>query len=243
MKPSNDTNSLGQPIGQPVPGWRTPPRPARATMTGRHCRLEPLSVERHARQLYEANSSDQDGRMWTYLPYGPFAGFDEYCRWLEPASRSDDPLYFAIIDLRTQTATGVASYLRIDPGSGSIEVGHIALSPALQRTTAFTEAMFLMMRWAFSCGYRRYEWKCNALNQASRRAALRLGLSYEGVFRQSGIVKGRNRDTAWYAAIDAEWPALEQSFVRWLDPGNFDASGRQRISLAALTDPLLVARG
>jgi RimJ/RimL family protein N-acetyltransferase len=181
--------------------------------------------------------------MWTYLPYGPFIDVDEYRRWLDPASRSDDPLFFAIIDTLTEMASGVASYLRIDPSNGSIEVGHIALSPRLQRTTTVTEAMYLMMRWAFTAGYRRYEWKCNALNQPSRRAAARLGLSYEGVFRRSGIVKGRNRDTAWYAATDAEWPALQDAFTRWLDPDNFAPTGRQRISLATLTDPILVARG
>ena len=181
--------------------------------------------------------------MWTYLPYGPFTCFDECCRWLEPASRSDDPIFFAIVDALTGTASGVASYLRIDPANGSIEVGHIALSPRLQRSTPVTEAMFLMMRWAFASGYRRYEWKCNALNQTSRRAAMRLGLSYEGVFRQAAVVKGRNRDTAWYAATDLEWPALQDAFTRWLDPGNFDASGLQRVSLAILTEPILVARG
>jgi len=136
----------------------------------------------------------------------------------------------------------VASYLRIDPPSGSIEVGHIALSPSLQRTVAATEAMFLMMDWAFSTGYRRYEWKCDALNSPSRRAAQRLGLSYEGVFRQATIVKGRNRDTAWYAATDRDWPALRKVFAQWLDPANFDGD-RQRTALSALTRPLLLATG
>lgn len=243
MKPNSETNQLGQPIGQPVVDWHIPQRPSRAPMLGQHCRLEPLSSERHAVDLHQANSADRDGRMWTYLPYGPFTSLDDYRRWLDPASRSDDPLFFAIIDARTEIASGVASYLRIDPPSGSIEVGHIALSPGMQCSTAATEAMFLMMHWAFSAGYRRYEWKCNALNQPSRRAAMRLGLSYEGVFRQSGVVKGRNRDTAWYAATDAEWPALEEAFKRWFDPSNFDATGRQRISLATLTASILVARG
>src|SRR5262249_42598244 len=135
---------------------------------------------------------------------------------------STDPVFLAIVDAATGLAAGVASYLRIDPPNGSIEVGHIALSPRLQRTPAATESMYLMMNWAFSAGYRRYEWKCNALNEASRRAAMRLGLSYEGVFRQAAVVKGRNRDTAWYATIDSEWPALKQAFERWLDPANFD---------------------
>jgi RimJ/RimL family protein N-acetyltransferase len=243
MKPNSESNHLGLPIGRPVVGWHVPPRPSRVPMVGRHCRLEPLSPQRHAADLCQSNEADRDGRMWTYLPYGPFADNDEYRRWLEQASRSDDPLFFAIIDTRTGIASGVASYLRIDPDNGSIEVGHIALSPRLQRSIVATEAMFLMMRWAFAAGYRRYEWKCNSLNLPSRRAAARLGFSFEGVFRQSGIVKGRNRDTAWYAAIDVEWPALEAAFTRWLDPSNFDETGKQRVSLATLTDAILVARG
>ena len=180
--------------------------------------------------------------MWLYMPYGPFATAEAYRAWVEDVAGRPDPFFYAIVD-KVRGPLGVASYLRIDPPAGSIEVGHIALSPALQRTAAATEAMFLMMAWAFRAGYRRYEWKCNALNRASRDAALRLGLSYEGVFRQAAVVKGRNRDTAWYAAIDAEWPALEAAFERWLDPANFDAEGRQRSSLGLLTRPVLVATG
>jgi RimJ/RimL family protein N-acetyltransferase len=154
----------------------------------------------------------------------------------------DDPVFFAIHGLQTGRWAGVASYLRITPEAGSIEVGHINLSPELQRTRAATEAMYLMMGRAFEAGYRRYEWKCNALNLGSRRAAQRLGLSYEGVFRQAAVIKGRNRDTAWFAAIDGEWPALKAAFETWLDPANFDDSGRQRRSLAVLTAPTLAAR-
>jgi RimJ/RimL family protein N-acetyltransferase len=155
----------------------------------------------------------------------------------------DDPQFHAIVDRATGQAVGVASYLRIDPAAGSIEVGHINYSPLLQRTVAATETMYLMMRRAFELGYRRYEWKCNALNAPSRGAAQRLGFSYEGVFRQARVDKGRNRDTAWYAMIDTEWPALDQAFRRWLDPANFDEQGRQRTSLSELTAPVLVARG
>jgi RimJ/RimL family protein N-acetyltransferase len=154
----------------------------------------------------------------------------------------DDPVFFAIRDLSTGSWSGVASYLRITPEAGTIEVGHINLSPELQRTRAATEAMLLMMARAFETGYRRYEWKCNALNLGSRRAAERLGFSYEGIFRQATVIKGRNRDTAWFAAIDAEWPALKAAFARWLDPSNFDDEGRQRRSLSELTAPILVAR-
>jgi RimJ/RimL family protein N-acetyltransferase len=240
---THDVNPLGQPVGPPVPGWTAPPRPARMPMTGRYCRLEPAEAGRHAADLYQANALDAEGRMWTYLPYGPFVSLEAYRAWLESVCAGDDPLFFAIVDLASGTASGLASYLRIDSAGGSIEVGHLAYSPRLQRTPAATEAMFLMMRSAFGAGYRRYEWKCNALNAPSRRAALRLGFSYEGLFRQAGIVKGRNRDTAWYAAIDAEWPALEQAYRTWLAPENFDAAGRQRVSLSALTAPIIATRG
>jgi RimJ/RimL family protein N-acetyltransferase len=236
-------NHLGQPIGEPLPGWAPPPRPPREPMAGRHCRVEPLDPARHGPELFAANGADADGRMWSYLAYGPFATLDEYMAWLQPAASGDDPLFHAVVDLRTGRAAGVASYLRIDPPAGSIEVGHLAFAPALQRTPAATEAMYLMMERAFALGYRRYEWKCNALNQPSRAAALRLGLSFEGLFRQATVVKGRNRDTAWYAAIDREWPALRQAFAQWLDPANFDADGRQRVSLSALTRPLLHRQG
>jgi len=238
-----ELNELGQPVGRRVPNWRPPKRPDQVVLRGRYCRLEPVSAARDAMALHAANGADREGRMWTYMPYGPFADLDAYSRWAEAAERSTDPVYLAIAGTSTGGAAGVASYLRIDPPNGSIEVGHIALSPRLQQTAAATEAMYLMMDWAFSAGYRRYEWKCNALNAPSRRAAMRLGLSYEGVFRQAAVVKSRNRDTAWYAAVDFEWPALKAAFERWLDPGNFDGAGRQRVSLSSLTEPLLVARG
>jgi RimJ/RimL family protein N-acetyltransferase len=152
-------------------------------------------------------------------------------------------LFYAITDKKTNKAVGVASYKRIDPRNGSIEVGHLAYSPLLQRTPASTEAMYLMMGGAFSLGYRRYEWNCNALNAPSRAAAQRLGLSFEGVFRQAVIFKGRDRDTAWYAAIDTEWPALRDAFLRWFSPDNFDEQGKQKIRLSALTGSILNQRG
>jgi len=193
--------------------------------------------------LYHANALDAEGRNWTYLPYGPFDSLDSYRLWLEGFCCGKDPHFYAIIDLATGEAAGVASYLRIDPNSGSIEVGGINYSPLLQRKPAATEAMYLMMAHAFELGYRRCEWKCNALNAPSRAAAQRLGLSYEGVFRQAVVVKGRNRDTAWYAAIDQEWPALKAAFEQWLNPDNFDELGRQRVPLSALTAPVLKQRG
>lgn len=152
-------------------------------------------------------------------------------------------MFFAVVDVATSKAVGVASYLNIDPTSGSVEVGHIHYSPLLQGSAAGTEAMFLLMQLAFELGYRRYEWKCHALNAASRRAAQRLGLSFEGVFRQAKVIKGRNRDTAWYAAIDAEWPQLKEAFQRWLDPANFDAEGQQRSRLSDLTAPVVQRQG
>jgi len=240
---SQEMIELGQPVGFAVHDWRVPDPPSRQPMVGRTCRLEVLDPERHARDLYEANTQDRDNRIWLYLGYGPFESLDGYRNWVDGVSGASDPLFHAVIDTATDKAVGVASYLRITPASGTIEVGHINYSPHLQRTPAATEAMYLMMKRAFEGGYRRYEWKCDALNARSRAAARRLGLSYEGVFRQAMVYKGRNRDTAWYAAIDSEWPALERAFTRWLDPSNFDAEGRQRERLADLTLPILKARG
>jgi RimJ/RimL family protein N-acetyltransferase len=236
-------NALGQPVGQPLPGWRPPPVPPRAPIAGRYCRLEPLDPARHAEALYAANADDRDGRNWTYLPYGPFQSFADYRAWVEQASSGADPLFFAILPTGDGRAAGVASYLRITPAGGAIEVGHIHYAERLKRSPAATEAMYLLMRTAFALGYRRYEWKCDALNAPSRAAAQRLGLSFEGVFRQATVYKGRNRDTAWYAAIDREWPALDAAFSRWLDPANFGADGRQRTRLADVTGPLLRRRG
>lgn len=226
--------SSDQPTGFPLPDWTPRPPPPRTPVEGRFARVEPLDAARHAADLFAANSAD-DGRMWTYMGYGPFASPTDYRAWAEVLAKSDDPLFHAIVDLSTRRALGVASYLRIEPAVGVIEVGHIALSPALQRTAAATEAMWLMMRRVFDeLGYRRYEWKCDALNAPSRRAAARLGFTYEGTFRQATIYKGRNRDTAWFSVIDKEWPAIDAAFRAWLDPSNFDASGRQQRSLGDL---------
>ena len=226
-------------IGAPVPGWQPPGRPEGELLTGAYARLQPLSADLHAAELYRANAVSD--AIWEYLPYGPFASAAAYQSWIGEVTAADDPRFYAVMNLDSGAWEGVASYLRIAPDAGSIEVGHINFSPALQRTRAATEAMFLMMGWAFTAGYRRYEWKCNARNLASRRAAQRLGLSYEGVFRQAAVVKGRNRDTAWFAAIDADWPVLKEAFTAWLDPANFDAEGRQRAHLGELTRRVRVA--
>ncbi|RNC82989.1 MAG: N-acetyltransferase [Phycisphaera sp.] len=236
-------NELGQPIGFPIDGWTTPPRPDRQTIQGERCSLEPLNSDSHASELYEANSVDSEGRNWTYLAYGPFGTEDEYRRWIDASSASADPLFFAVIDNETGSAVGVASYLAIHPSSGSIEVGHINFSPRLQRTPAATEAMYLMMEAAFALGYRRYEWRCDARNERSRMAAQRLGFSFEGIFRQATVYKGRNRDTAWYSVVDLEWPALQEAFKQWLDPANFSADGKQTLRLSELTRPILKSIG
>ena len=212
-------------------------------MQGRFCRVEPLDPQVHAESLFAANALDIEGRMWTYLSYGPFDAFEGYRAWMDRSCLGGDPLFHAIVDRKTNRAVGLASYLRIDPRSGSIEVGHLGYSPLLRRTPAATEAMVLMMERAFGLGYRRYEWKCDALNAPSRAAAQRLGLSFEGVFRRAAVFKGRNRDTAWYAAIDAEWPALRDAFLRWLSPDNFDEEGKQKTRLSELTGPILKRRG
>lgn len=203
-------------------------------MEGRYCRVVPLAIGPHAMELDEANRADGEGRMWTYMPYGPFANLEEYRAWVTKVSQGDDPLFYAVLDGKTGRAAGVASYLRIDPSNGVIEVGHIAYSPGLQRTPAATETMFLMMQHIFTLGYRRYEWKCDALNEPSRRATERLGFTFEGIFRQAVIYKGRSRDTAWYSILDRDWPALQSAFLRWLDPVNFDSDGRQKSSLRDL---------
>ena len=226
-------NHLGQPIGFPLTGWTARRRPPRSAMNGRFCRVEPLDPDRHAAALHAANVQDTAGANWTYLAYGPFERLDDYRAWMANNCLGDDPLFHAVIDRTTGRAIGVASYLRIDPPAGVIEVGHINYAPPLQRTAASTEAMYLMMRRVFDeLGYRRYEWKCDALNAPSRAAAQRLGFRFEGIFRQATVYKNRNRDTAWYSIVDSEWPALKAAFERWLSPENFDASGRQRQSLA-----------
>jgi RimJ/RimL family protein N-acetyltransferase len=189
----------------------------------------------HARQLYEAGKLDPDGRNWTYLSCGPFASFEDFRLWVQAQAARKDLLMYAIVDAASGMAVGVAAYLRIDPENGVIEIGHLNFSPLLQKTVAATEAIYLMIENAFGMGYRRCEWKCNALNEVSRRAALRFGFLFEGVFRQLVVVKGRSRDTAWFSIINGEWPALKAAFEQWLAPANFDEQGRQKLALSSLT--------
>lgn len=239
MTEADRINELGQPIGFQIGNWQPPGRPARRPITGHFCSLEPLSAAAHSQQLFDANSKDRTGRLWTYMPYGPFEREDEYRTWVQAQALKEDPVFFAIVDHRARQATGVASFLRIHPQDGSIEVGHINFSPLLQKTAAATEAMYLMMAYVFDdLGYRRYEWKCDALNASSRRAAERLGFLYEGVFRQATVYKGRNRDTAWYAITDRDWTALKPRFEAWLRPDNFTSDGTQRTPLQARRSPV-----
>ncbi|WP_425089885.1 GNAT family N-acetyltransferase [Stappia sp.] len=232
---SVSTNHLGQPIGFPLPDWSPRPHPPRTAMEGRVCRVEPFDLTRHAGDLHAAYSQDREGRVWTYMGYGPFADEAAYRRFAEATCCGDDPLFHAVVDSVSGRALGVASFLRIDPANGVLEVGHINFAPALQKSALASEAMYLMMRRVFDeLGYRRYEWKCDALNAGSMRAARRLGFTYEGTFRQAMIYKGRNRDTAWFSVTDAEWPTLKRAFEAWLAPANFDADGRQRRSLEEL---------
>jgi RimJ/RimL family protein N-acetyltransferase len=230
------TNSLGQPVGADLPGWTPRPLPPETPMTGCFCRLEMLDPDRHAADLFAAYALDPDDRHWTYLPYGPFPDFPTYLAYVRERTSRKDPLQHAIVDLATGKAVGVCAFMRMDPANGIIEIGQIRFSSLLQRRPAATEAMYLMMRHVFELGYRRYEWKCDALNAPSRRAAQRLGFSYEGLFRQALVTKGRNRDTAWYSLLDWEWPDRQAAFVRWLSKENFDAQGRQRLPLVDIRE-------
>ena len=223
-------DAFGKPVGFPVEGWTQRERPPRTPMIGRLCRVEPLDIDRHAAELFEANGDDAEGRNWTYLSAHAPRDLESYRTWLE--GFGDDPMLHVVIDARTNKAVGVAALMRIDPANGVIEVGHINYSPRLQRTAASTEALYLMMRRVFDeLGYRRFEWKCDALNAPSRAAAERLGFQFEGVFRQALVYKNRNRDTAWFSILDREWPALKAEFERWLHPDNFDEAGKQRTPL------------
>jgi RimJ/RimL family protein N-acetyltransferase len=223
--------ATGQPVGLPVDD--TPaPRPGPVTLEGRYGRVARLDA-RHAGKLWKAVAEHDD--IWTYMSgYGPFADAAAFSQWLDGRVKLDDPYSYAIID-SSGRAVGIATLMEIRPAMRSIEVGHIVYSPALQRTPLGTEAQYLLARYVFdTLGYRRYEWKCNALNAPSRRAALRYGFVFEGILRQHTIAKRRNRDTAYFSMLDAEWPARKAAFERWLAADNFDAAGKQRVSLSEL---------
>jgi RimJ/RimL family protein N-acetyltransferase len=227
-------SEMAYPIGpevDPAPAKR----PQRWTLQGRLVTLTPLDPVAHGDALYEATRGEAGDKLWRYLFEGPFPTRAELDVHLQRAATSEDPLFFAILDRASGEALGYASYLRIDPTHRTIEVGSILYTPRLQRTPLATEAMYLMARHIFEdLGYRRYEWKCNALNAPSRKAALRFGFTFEGIFRQHMIIKGRSRDTAWFSMLDSEWPVRKANFERWLDPSNFGPDGQQRLSLSAL---------
>jgi RimJ/RimL family protein N-acetyltransferase len=216
-------------------GWTPARRPAREVLRGSRVDLEPLD-RRHAAELFAASHGEgADPRLWDHLPYGPFAGPEQLAGWVQDRAASEDPLFLAVVDRATGRAAGVVSFLRAEPAHGCIEIGHIWFGAALQRTPQATEAIWLLARHAFDAlGNRRLEWKCDAANERSRRAAVRFGFTFEGIFRKHMVVKGRNRDTAWFALLDDEWPDAARAFEAWLDPSNFDAAGRQRRSLAEL---------
>jgi RimJ/RimL family protein N-acetyltransferase len=209
--------------------------PERIVLRGRVVSLVPLDAEAHGEELYRGSNGDEvRDRLWDYLFDGPYADLASFTANLKLKAASTDMVFYAIVDNESGVPVGYASYLRIEPAHRVIEVGNILFTPALQRTVGATEAMYLMARYVFDeLGYRRYEWKCNALNAPSRVAARRLGFSFEGIFRQHMIIKGRNRDTAWFSMLDSEWPARKAAFERWLEPRNFDEQGRQRERLGA----------
>lgn len=233
------TQAPAPPIGPAMPDWTPRPRPPRTPMAGRTCRVEPLDLARHADDLFHANAADATGRNWTYLSDERPPDRDSWRAWLARHAAGDDPLVHAVVDAAAGRAAGIASYMRIDPANGVIEIGHINFAPRLQRTVAASEALILMIRRAFDeLGYRRVEWKCDSLNAPSRAAALRLGFRYEGTFRQAAVYKHRNRDTAWFAIIDADWPALRDVYAQWLERTNFGATGYNRTRLSDLTAAL-----
>jgi RimJ/RimL family protein N-acetyltransferase len=228
-------NQYGQPVGPAVQSWSARQRPPKTNMTGRYCRLEPVSTARHEAELFAAYMEAPDDRDWTYLFHERPTRREEFHAYLAKLQSSEDPLHFAIVDGLTGKAVGTAALMRIDPAHGCIEVGSITFSPLLKKTPAATESMYLLMRRVFDeLGYRRYEWKCDSLNAPSRSAAERYGFTFEGIFRKAIIYKGRSRDTAWYSITYEEWPRVRAAFEAWLDPTNFDEQGWQRRRLSDL---------
>lgn len=226
-------NRYSQPIGPTLPDWTPRPRPPRTPMVGRYARLEPVSVSRHATDLFSAYMQAPDGRDWTYLSAERPETEPDFRAYLTKLEASEDPFHHTILDVASGHALGTAALMRIEPAHGVMEVGFITFSPALKRTRIATEAMYLMMKRAFDeLGYRRYEWKCVSLNAPSQVAARRYGFTFEGIFRKAIVYKGRSRDTAWFSITDDEWPPIKAAFESWLDPNNFDATGQQRRPLA-----------
>jgi RimJ/RimL family protein N-acetyltransferase len=225
----NFFNEYDQPLGNAVTDWQPRETPDRLqSLKGRFCLLEPLDIKKHSEILHEAFWLENSSASWTYLPYGPFETLEALQAWMKKIIAEQDTLLYAIVDVKTQRPIGLCGYLRINPDHGVIEVGHLHFSSLLKKTPLATEAMYLMMHYALEkLKYRRYEWKCNSLNEASKKAALRLGFQFEGIFRQSNVFKGYNRDTAWFSIIDKEWLQLKLRFERWLHADNFDSHDKQ----------------
>lgn len=227
----NQFNQFGQPVGDELIDWQPRPHPERVELNGRYCTLTPLRPE-HAAALFAAYQLAEDTRSWTWLLREPDANVEAFTEWVESVCALSDPIHFAVIDNQTQAPVGTLALMRIDPKNGVVEVGHVHFSPLLSRTPMSTEAQYLLMRYVFEVlGYRRVEWKCNSLNEPSRRAALRLGFQYEGRFRQALVTKGHNRDTDWFSIIDKEWETRDRAFQNWLAADNFSADGKQIKSL------------
>jgi len=228
-------NQFGQVLGHPIENWTPCQVPAKGIIQGCYCILEPIEIDKHAVKLFDVFSIDNQGESWTYLPYGPFDTFNEFKDWLARTMSQNDTHLYAILDVKTQEPIGISGYLRINPEHGVIEIGHLHFSKLLKQTPLATEAIYLMLKHAFDSNeYRRCEWKCNDLNEPSRRAAVRFGFTFEGIFRQNYVFKNHNRDTAWFSIIDSEWPELKSKFEKWLHPNNFSAMGKQILKLTEI---------
>ncbi len=232
-------NEFGQPIGHLVKNWSPRPQPSDVVLEGKYCMVEPLNLD-HAESLYNSFLKSPDGRSWTWLFDEAPKNFAEYFSWVENKCQKNDPFFFTILDKNTQAAIGVFALMRIDANNGVIEVGHVHFSPLLSGTIMSTEAHWLLMKYVFEeLKYRRYEWKCNSLNEPSRRAAKRLGFQYEGTFRNALVAKGRNRDTDWFSIIDTEWDIVNKTMQQWLSPLNFTDTGRQIKTLLEIRENIL----
>ena len=228
-------NDFQQPVGMGLPDWQGAKFPAAQQIAGRYCKLERINAGQHAKDLYDAYCDSPDYRDWTYLASGPFTTFDSFLDYLRKIETLSDPMHFAVIDLASMKAVGTFALMRIDAANGVAEVGWVTYSSRMQRSRLSTEVMALLLKYVFEeLGYRRFEWKCDALNAPSREAAKRFGFSFEGIFRQAVVVHQRNRDTAWYSIIDSEYPALRPAYEKWLDEHNFDDNGQQITRLADL---------
>ena len=235
MNQKYNKNKLGQLIGKPVNDWKICKFPPKLKMEGKYCVIEILNIKKHAEDLFNSFAKDIKNYDWTYLHYGGFKTLIEFKEWLDKDCLNNDPLFHTIIDKNQNIAVGMASYLRIHEKIGNIEVGHIHYSFSMQKKPIGTEAMYLMMKRVFDeLGYRRYEWKCDSLNERSCKAAKRFGFTFEGIFKQHNIVKGHNRDTAWFSIIDKDWDRIKKNYEIWLDKTNFNREGKQNKSLTSL---------